>query len=421
MNERSHLVIAAVLSIAAVSVVGCETMLEIDPSSYEKLLVVHSVFGPDQDRWEVQVGHTASLNERIGPQDFAIDDATVNILHDGKVIAVLTHDRRGLYVGSGPPPEAGRSYTLRVSAPGFQTVTATSRVPNPVEVLEVSFSDSVGTISDWLGRHMLAAFDVRFADPKATDDFYQLNVMRNIGRVQHTGFYADHPALPRESLREIIRSDGIDRMTYIHAPFTDATFDGGAFESQFRFKRRPVHAYWVQLISLSEDYYRYAQSVTSREQTEENPFAEPVVLASNVKGGAGVFGGYLIQKTSPVVLAEITPERISGSYEASQFDMYVENGPSQNILREGGHLTLTLGADRTVSGRMLIPGSLSSTGDRVDVDLSGTFAIEEGRITFELDSTTFIEETAWYYANGSLLPFDPHNALGVNVWFRNRD
>lgn len=43
--------------------------------------------------------------------------------------------------------------------------------------------------------------------------------------------------------------------------------------------------------ALSEDLYQFLHTRRLQDRTEENPFAEPVEVHSNVNGGYGIVGG----------------------------------------------------------------------------------------------------------------------------------
>jgi hypothetical protein len=56
-----------------------------------------------------------------------------------------------------------------------------------------------------------------------------------------------------------------------------------------------IHAH---LLHTDEHYYNYYRSVRRAKQRQANPFAEPVLIYSNVTGGLGVFGAYTRTTTS---------------------------------------------------------------------------------------------------------------------------
>lgn len=57
-----------------------------------------------------------------------------------------------------------------------------------------------------------------------------------------------------------------------------------------------LHAY---LLHTDEHYFLYHRSVRNASYSQDNPFAEPVLVYTNVEGGLGVFAAY--NRTTQVV------------------------------------------------------------------------------------------------------------------------
>ena len=54
----------------------------------------------------------------------------------------------------------------------------------------------------------------------------------------------------------------------------------------------PNQEIFVQLKSVSEDYFNYFNTVSLQSWTSGDPFSEPVQVYSNVQDGFGIFAGY---------------------------------------------------------------------------------------------------------------------------------
>lgn len=50
--------------------------------------------------------------------------------------------------------------------------------------------------------------------------------------------------------------------------------------------------YWLELVSMSEDYYKYQKSYINQVTNISNPFASPIEVYSNIENGVGIFAGY---------------------------------------------------------------------------------------------------------------------------------
>jgi hypothetical protein len=55
----------------------------------------------------------------------------------------------------------------------------------------------------------------------------------------------------------------------------------------------------VQLSNISKEFYDYQKSLTEHNRTDDNPFAEPIQVYTNVKNGFGCVAGY--NRTETVV------------------------------------------------------------------------------------------------------------------------
>jgi hypothetical protein len=49
---------------------------------------------------------------------------------------------------------------------------------------------------------------------------------------------------------------------------------------------------YVQLHVINEDYFEFLLSLEKYNETYENPFAEPVMVFSNIENGLGLFSSY---------------------------------------------------------------------------------------------------------------------------------
>lgn len=50
--------------------------------------------------------------------------------------------------------------------------------------------------------------------------------------------------------------------------------------------------YWLELVSMSEDYYKYEKSYIKQVVNLSNPFSSVVEVYSNIQNGVGIFAGY---------------------------------------------------------------------------------------------------------------------------------
>lgn len=62
------------------------------------------------------------------------------------------------------------------------------------------------------------------------------------------------------------------------------------------FNENRITEAWVELYSLSQEMYRYQTSYLNQIINEQDPFAEPVQVYSNIHNGIGIFAGYQTER-----------------------------------------------------------------------------------------------------------------------------
>jgi hypothetical protein len=278
---------------AALLTAGCETVVDVPLPDHDSQLVVNDLFTTDS-LWRVSVTRSRGIKEARGGFP-PVTNATVELLEGDRVIDTLALDERA---GSKPfyrstdreRPQPATEYTLRVSAPGFETAEATGRAPAPVP-FGVSRDGMPGPGPQ---------FELVITDTEGRGNYYALFLYEKIfvdgqfiGTRQLT-FRSSSPLL-KENVQENL--DERTTETYRSALFSDATFRGETRAVSFQLHRfgdyssteesRP----FVVLASLSEASYEYQRTAALADDTQENPFAEPVQVHSNVRGGLGIFAG----------------------------------------------------------------------------------------------------------------------------------
>ena len=269
---------------------ACEQVIEPDLPEHTPRLVVHAFFTPGS-AWTARVGRSAGILESQPVGEWTVDDATVELLEGDRVVEELRFlDQSKVYVLDENPLEAGRSYSLRVSAPGFATIQATDTIPLPVAAsaeTHVVATRSAGEDS----------LELEIQDPPGETNYYQISVHNYDGPVRREwSFSTRNPSIMGAS-----DSEG----WHGTAPFfKDTLFDGQTHEIELTeviqrvFPSEPstVSAYrnklFVQVLHISEACYEYLKTALLHDETRENPFAEPLNVYGNVENGYGVFAGY---------------------------------------------------------------------------------------------------------------------------------
>lgn len=158
------------------------------------------------------------------------------------------------------------SYTLTIDAPNYPSLKATQTYPEEVEILDASINDS--------------NFRIKINDNPDKKNYYLLKVEESTNGNTFFVHYLD----PYSSFSN--ESSTCDTCVI----FTDETFNGEqGFEintSNFNFQES--NTYKAILYNITEDYYRYDRTLLSND-SEGDPFSQPVILHRNFENGYGIF------------------------------------------------------------------------------------------------------------------------------------
>lgn len=276
-----HFNILPLLALLILGYSGCETVIPIELPPHTPQLTVNSTFAPDS-LWLVNLSSSIGIGELGDPE--VIEDGQVLVYADGVLLDTFPHFSDGFYVYPGQPGTGamtGVSYKIIASAPGFEPVSATTTIGQPVIInsgtLTVNSSTSSGLTSE-------VTFD--FQDP--TGDNYYFVAM-----VYNDSFSSTYP-LFLESPDPVLGATPLYSDWYFQGLlFTDLGFDGQLKEVTVNTYENLINGnYKLILGTLTEEYYRYALSYSAAFENEGNPFAEPVRIHSNVDGGYGIFAGF---------------------------------------------------------------------------------------------------------------------------------
>lgn len=56
--------------------------------------------------------------------------------------------------------------------------------------------------------------------------------------------------------------------------------------------KRYTEEYWLEVVGMSEDYYKYQKSYINQVTNLSNPFSSTIEVYSNIENGVGIFAGY---------------------------------------------------------------------------------------------------------------------------------
>ena len=294
------------LALSLVALHGCNSLRqEVNPDRLNResaKLVVNCFLSPQDTVLAVKVTRSLPVLGETSTFSYMEDnvtDATVT-LTEGSRSAVLRYDPKLRYYRAAVsqlPIMAGRTYSVAVQTPTGEQATANTTIPEQVAVTDIVLDSAVTKDFGLTTKNYYAR--LRWRDPAGKPNFYQ--VMGN----NEYAYVTKYQPSPKAPLRDTVYQ--FQGIWYFDggSTNTDVGRDGQVLEStraRLSIRQswtngkqdpsRPVGPLNAYLLNLNEAYFRYRDAIERQNQVGDNPFAEPVLIPTNIQGGFGCFAGY---------------------------------------------------------------------------------------------------------------------------------
>lgn len=281
----------------------------------EQRLVVNCLFAPNQP---IEVFVTKALNTTDTLNYPIVEDAIVEITHNNtthqlnEFVLPQKQGSFGYYTNTNIIINANDTNTVNISVqhPDMKNITATSKIPSKpeftarfdliqyekgLEQREVIFYNLLGNFFlDFKAFNLTApyyAIKVGFTRserrPGFKDSLFTQSALLNFDA---TFFY--DPYIIKAfviSKEELKRKEGKIK-TSIQQSLV--------FTNNVIWNRK----LYIEVITLSNEYYQYINTNFKQRQALQDPFAEPLRVYNNIKDGYGIFAGYNINRDTLIVL-----------------------------------------------------------------------------------------------------------------------
>ncbi|GAB3987593.1 hypothetical protein GCM10028807_08240 [Spirosoma daeguense] len=177
------------------------------------------------------------------------------------------------------PIIVGHTYTLSVVTSNGQRATSTCTIPTPVSLKDVTL-DSLNR------RYFVRA---RWQDPAGETNYYQVSgVFRYVAsNCKNCSIESTNNLTFDDDNRGLFSDAGVDGSLMISGRAYLTSTSTSNFYGQYN-RARAV----VNLLRVDPNYYRFQEAIIRQRRSRNNPFAEPVLIPSNIDGGLGCFAGY---------------------------------------------------------------------------------------------------------------------------------
>jgi hypothetical protein len=283
--------------LAAILFFGCDNTVEFDLPFEGEKLVVNCYFAADSI-WYINVLRSMkTFAEDTEDSTIYIANADLFVL-DGETKHYLTYDEKYRTYTSIEKAEAGKKYTLSVSAPGYQSVTSTVTVPSAIPILDVT---STVIPNPQLPQQDIRTMDVVFNDPPGVENYYAITIYANKPSneaVDDIEWWT--PLEPTYYARGLINVEQYYHFKRTHSEynllFSDQLFDGKEYHFKLELDEyktgTPNTEYYVYLKSISKEYYQYRITYNKQRVIIDDPFATHVQVFNNIENGYGIFAAY---------------------------------------------------------------------------------------------------------------------------------
>lgn len=281
---------------------SCESLVkEIDPSflpETDSKLVVACFISPQDTVLAAKVTETKLLIGTTGDIRDDITNATVSLSDGSKSIQLIYSAKFGYYraLPAALPILEGKTYTITVSTPDGRKVNASTTVPANTPIKEIKIDST--TVNDFQRGNSIknTEYDVKviWQDKAGEANYYRAisayDIVYQISESKTNKKLSDTLISTLVDLRTIDDKNTDGQLLSLNRTFVPS-MNIGSIQNNREVSDKRVNKIKVGLFQTDIHYYNYHTSLR-RQRENNNPFAEPVLLYTNINGGFGCFGAY---------------------------------------------------------------------------------------------------------------------------------
>lgn len=299
-----------------------EYISDYEIESNDPKIVVNAQLNTDST---IQVNITRSLGilESIDTLP-AIPKASVSLTIDDNDPVNLTYTSKGYFVLENQYADINSTYTLNVSADGYEPVSSVTHIPETVEILSYDTSSFVNY--DYGYEETYFQIQIRFKDSNTDSNYYALSCYLNSYYTEciESEIYYDVYGIGQELCKKLdtiyeygkesinsydnsiefykawgdyyLAYEGYSNEGY-KLFFSDKYFNGQTKTLTFYLPKDELSNSLegkidVYLYSLDKSYYQFYKSLAQQNEIDDISFAEKITIYTNVENGLGLFTSY---------------------------------------------------------------------------------------------------------------------------------
>jgi hypothetical protein len=287
---------------------ACEKDITVKVPPQSTKLVLNGIINMGNP-FRVSVGKTAGILDLTTPDSYKVTNALVQLYENGVLKDTLVYNANNdaYRVKNNTLAQTGNTYRIQASVPGFTTVEALTVAPATIAIQSITRRQNAKTDAN---GNVLDEVKITFKDDATAKNFYLFKFRQANGFNGNTVIYTNMYYCLHSSDKDIDRrnnSDPTDFESCLDDEFfmQDKNFNGSTKEVLVFVEHQALEPYKhptnnrvyrpiVELNSITADHYKYRKSYNAYQDSEDNPFAEPVLVFGNVKNGYGVFSTYSV-------------------------------------------------------------------------------------------------------------------------------
>jgi len=260
-----------------------DQVVDVDIPEHEPALAITANMSNQDSILWAYVTSSVGVLVQDNPEEIA--DAQVELYKDGTLLSNLPYVEQGFYGWQVPEPLGNEqaTYELKVSKDGFNSVSSTQTMPVQVNINDATLEID-GTVNEEGER--VDEITITFDDAKDIANYYALSI--NFEFTDITGEVYSYE-------QYFNSNDPSFGETENGNYFSDILFDGENYELKVWLYNLYVDEniedpkLAIRLTNLTKDRYFRETSINNYRNSEDNPFAEPAVIFSNIENGYGIF------------------------------------------------------------------------------------------------------------------------------------
>jgi hypothetical protein len=301
--------------------IACEKTIEIDLDDAKIRIVLNAELRPDST---IKVNITRSRHILDNAEISVLADAVVKLYEDDVFIGNMTYTSGGFYKIDYYPVK-GKTYKIEVEHSSFDKVSGLTTIP---ENVQFSGIDTMKTFDE--NGNEGYNFSIKFTDPSVEPNYYMVSLRNRysyemwddnmiiydtlyvgpdttIVNIEYGGY-----RMVKTTDKLWFQTDDmiVDANVYYNnaAVFSDELINGEQYSLKLRIDKYSLYSdtnmVYVDFYAISPEYYKYMVSYTRHQDASSDPFAEPVMVFSNIVDGIGILGSASVYTDSVKIVSQ---------------------------------------------------------------------------------------------------------------------